>query len=156
MSIRFHGAFQLRIDFAILLSLVVACPQLVGKSLKAKKGRVHFVATSTLLRNTWGMNQDTYLAFLRLPKVAEPVLVRLVDEYPALEAPLSHADLTSDLEVRIAVVRDDGCKGAFSQLLLRAAPGDLIALLNEPMQYRPNLEPAPTPDSILPCYRVVR
>jgi hypothetical protein len=44
-----------------------------------EKAPVRFPAGSTLVRRTWEMNEDTYLAELRLRQNSEPKLVRLID-----------------------------------------------------------------------------
>lgn len=123
---------------------------------RGQKARVHFLATSTLIRGTWGQNEDTYLAQLLLPKQNEAVLVRLVDAYPNEWPPLSRSVLTSDSGAPLAVRRDDQCDRPFGQILLRTAPGDPMALLPERLGYQPLLDRTPAPGTILPCYRVLR
>lgn len=120
------------------------------------KTRVRFLATSTLVRGTWGENEDTYLAQLLLPKQNEAVLVRLVDAYPNEWPPLSREVLTSDAGAVLPVRRDSDCDRPFGQILLRAAPGDPMAILPERLGYRPQLDKTPAAATILPCYRVLR
>jgi hypothetical protein len=122
---------------------------------RGEKVQVHFLATSTLLRNTWGQNEDTYLAQLLFPKQNETVLVRLVDSYPNEWPPISRGVLTSQTTA-MRVSRDSGCDLPFSRMLLRAVPGDPIAILQERLRYQPQLERAPEPNAALPCYRVAR
>jgi hypothetical protein len=61
-----------------------------------EKAGVRFLATSTLVRGTWGWNEDSYLAELHLAADNKMTLVRLVDAYPNEGPPLSRAVLTSD------------------------------------------------------------
>ncbi|MGB7265654.1 MAG: hypothetical protein WBC92_09085 [Terracidiphilus sp.] len=122
----------------------------------AKKSQARFLATSTLIRGTWGENEDTYLAQLVLPEQNEAVLVRLVDTYPNEAPPLSYSTLTSDSGTLLRVKRDRECDRPFGEILLRAAPGDLIAILPERLDYRPPLEYTPGNATIVPCYRTVR
>lgn len=123
---------------------------------QAQKARVQFLATSTLIRGTWGPNEDTYLAQLVLPKQNEAVLVRLVDAYPNEWPPLSRNVLTSDAGAVLPVKRDAECDRPFGEILLRTAPGDSMAILPEQLGYRPQLDRMPAPGTILPCYRVLR
>ena len=122
----------------------------------AQKARVRFLATSTLIRGTWGQNEDTYLAQLMLPKQNEAVLVRLVDAYPNEWPPLAHEVLTSDAGAVLPVKRDQECDRPFGEILLRTAPGDRMAILPERLGYRPPFDRTPAPGAILPCYRVLR
>lgn len=121
-----------------------------------KKARVHFLANSTLLRYTWGQNQDTYLAQLFFPKQSVPVLARLVDVYSNGWPSLSRKVLKSDTGTILRVERDEDCDRPYGEMLLRTAPGDLLAILPERLHYQPHLDDTPAPDSILPCYRVIR
>ncbi len=121
-----------------------------------QKVRVRFLANSTLLRGTWGMNQDTYLAQLSFPKQSAPVFARLMDVYPNGWPPLARNVLKSNTGTILRVQRDEDCDRPFGEMLLRTAPGDLLAILPERLQYQLNLEDQPTPDSILPCYKVIR
>jgi hypothetical protein len=123
---------------------------------QGQKARVRFLATSTLIRGTWGQNEDTYLAQLVLPKQNEAVLVRLVDAYPNEWPPLAHKVLTSEAGALLPVCRDQECDRPFGEILLRTAPGDPMAILPERLGYRPPLDRTPAPGTILPCYRVLR
>lgn len=121
-----------------------------------QKARVYFLATGTLVRGSWGQNQDTYLAQLFLPKQKAAVLVRVVDTYPSPWPPLSRDVLLSDNATMLSVTRDSSCDRSFGEMVLRTAPGDPLAILPERLGYQPRLDPMPTPGSILPCYRVLR
>jgi hypothetical protein len=121
-----------------------------------QKARVRFLATSTLIRGTFGPNEDTYLAELSLNKGNERVLIRLIDAYPNETPPISLEDLTTPTGVTIRVRRDFECDRPFEQMIMRAAPGDPLAILPERLEYQPQLTSTPQPDSRLPCYRIVR
>jgi hypothetical protein len=121
-----------------------------------QKARVRFLATSTLIRGTWGLNQDTFLAQLLLPKQNEMVLVRLVDAYPSDWPPLSRAVLQSGNGTILHVQRDQECDRPFRETLLRTAPGDPMAILPERLGYQPQLDRTPEPGTILPCCRTIR
>lgn len=123
---------------------------------RGQKARVHFLANGTLLRFTWGQNQDTYLAQLYFPKQSAPVLARLMDVYSNGWPPLSRRVLKSDTGTILRVERHEDCDRPFGEMLLRTAPGDLLAILPERLHYQPHLENPPAPDSILPCYKVIR
>jgi len=120
------------------------------------KVRVRFLATGTLVRGTWGQNEDTYLAELSLSHDTESVLVRLIDAYPNEAPPLSREVLTSQSGTALRVNRDSECDRPFARMLLRTAPGDLMAILPERHGYRPPMERLPASQTILPCYRVSR
>ena len=123
---------------------------------RVQKSKVHFLATATLLRGTWGMNQDIYLVEL-VPKKADfPKLVRIVDEYPEFTRPLSHDVLTDQVGDVLRRVREDSCDIVYAGMHLRTAPGDPMALLHERLGYQLNLQKTPDPDELLSCYRIVR
>ena len=121
-----------------------------------KKTRVRFLATSTLIRNSWGPNEDTYFAELLFPKQNEAVPVRLIDAYPNEAPPLSRVALTSPAGTILRVKRDQGCDLPYSRLQLRSAPGDSMAMLPVKISYQPKSDHAVAPEAILPCYRVSR
>ena len=102
------------------------------------------------------MNQDTYLAQLSFPKQSESVLARLMDVYSNGWPPLSRGTLRSATGTVLRVERDEDWDRPFEEILLRTAPGDLLAILPEQLHYQPLLEETPTPETILPCYKVVR
>lgn len=121
-----------------------------------QKARVRFLATSTLIRGTFGRNKDTYLAKLILTLEGDPLLVRLVDSYPNEVPPLSRAALTSDTGTKFRVSRDADCDRPYGEMILRTAPGDPMAILHERLGYRPQLLKTPEPNEMLPCYRTAR
>jgi len=118
--------------------------------------RVRFLATSTLIRGTFGQNEDTYLAQIVLPRENEAVLARLVDAYPNEAPPLSYNVLLSDSGTLLRVRREAKCDRPFGEMLMRTAPGDPMAILPERLGYKPRMEQAPNPTVVLPCYRVLR
>lgn len=120
---------------------------------RAFKARTHFLATSTSIRGTWGLNMDVYLAEIVLHKGSEPVLARLVDEYNNLDAPISVVALTSATGATLRVRRDRQCDMPYAQMQLRTAPGDPMAILHERLGYQPQLSQTPQPTELLPCYR---
>ena len=89
------------------------------------------VATSTLIRNTWEPNEDTYLAQLFFPAQYEAALLRLADAYPN-EGPSVALDiLQSDAHVVPSVKRNVGCDRPCGEIWLRIAPSDPMAILPE-------------------------
>jgi hypothetical protein len=117
---------------------------------------VRFLATRTLIRGTFGQNDDTYLAELTFTHKEGPVLVRLVDSYPNETPPLSRTTLISELGTTLKVRRDTDCDRPYGELILRTAPDDPMAILPEKLGYRPQLQRTPQPNEMLPCYRTVR
>jgi hypothetical protein len=83
-------------------------------------------------------------------------LIRLVDTYPNEWPPLSREVLKSDAGTVLPVKRDAECDRPFGEMLLRTAPGDPMAILQERLGYRPPLDWTPAPGTVLPCYRVLR
>jgi hypothetical protein len=120
------------------------------------KARAQFLATSTLIRGTFGQNEDTYLAELSFTPEGDSLLVRLVDSYPNEAPPLSRAALTSASGTTFKVRRDAGCDRPYGEIILRTAPGDPMAILHERIGYRPQLLRTPEPNEMIPCYRTVR
>ena len=121
-----------------------------------EKARVRFLATSTLIRGTFGQNEDTYLAQVFTARGDESYLIRLVDAYPNETPSLPKATLTSDSGTLLRIQRDPQCDRLYGEMLLRTAPGDPMAILHERLSYRPQMERAPEPTSNLPCYRTER
>ena len=141
----------------VLLTLTVALSQANAWPHKlGKKARVTFVAAGTLIRGTWGQNEDTYLVSLVFSKGTEPVLARLVDTYPNEWPSISFDALTAPGGTVMRVKRDPRCDVLFGQMPLRAAPGDLMAVLPVKLTYRPQLERLPPPNAVLPCYHRMR
>ncbi len=147
-----------RSQIAAALMIAAMTPATAGAwpHRRGQKAHVHFLASSTLIRGTWGQNEDTYLAQLLLPKQNEAVLVRLVDAYPNEWPPLAREVLRSDAGAVLAVKRDAECDRPFGQILLRTAPGDPMVILPERLGYQPQFDRTPAAGTILPCYRVLR
>jgi hypothetical protein len=106
---------------------------------KVIKANIRFRAASTLFRTTWAVNSDTYLAELTSRKHGKTILVHLIDEYPNRFAPLSREIQLSTIGSVLRVYRDPACDLLYSQIVLRAAPGDLMAVLPERLGYKPIL-----------------
>lgn len=121
-----------------------------------QKAQVRFLATSTLIRGTFGPNEDTYLAELSLEKGSERILIRLIDAYPNETPPISREDLTAPSGVTLRVRRDFECDRPYEQMIMRTSPGDPLAILPERLEYQPQLSSTPQPGTRLPCYRTER
>jgi hypothetical protein len=124
--------------------------------IRVQKAHVRFLAASTFVRGTWGYNQDIFLAELLSSRHGEPLLVRLIDEYPNTYPSLSADVLASQTGTALRVKRDSQCDSSYASMLLRTAPNDPRAILHERLGYTPQLAKTPEPDAILPCYRTVR
>jgi hypothetical protein len=123
---------------------------------KYRKADVRFLASSTSVRSSIADNQDVYLVKVRLADQREPSLARLVDTYPPYQTGLSERTLTAPDGAHLKVRRDQSCDTAFGRMLLRTAPGSMLAILPERLDYQPNLPSAIALNQVLPCYRVVR
>lgn len=121
-----------------------------------QRATVRFLATSTVYRTTWGMDEDDYLTAVKFPKSGSSVLARLVDEYSNWAPPIPAVILKSDNGTRFYLLRDPDCDIPFREMLLRTAPGDPMAILPEKLEYHPHLRNVPAPGTILPCYLTVR
>jgi hypothetical protein len=133
------------------VTTAAAWPRHHGQTVKAR-----FLAASTLVRGTWGPNEDTYFVELHFDRHADTPLVRLVDLYPNEAPPISTSILTSPKTTKLNVRRDPACDRPYGEIYLRAAPGDPMAILSERLAYWPKLDHEPEPTAILPCYRTVR
>jgi hypothetical protein len=140
----------------VMILTVSAASVSATQAKKTKKARVHFLATGTEIRGTWGFNQDTYFAELAFVKDGPLQFVRIVDEYSQLAPPLSRESLTSVSGIPLRLRRDGGCDIRYSDLHLRTAPGDPMAILPVTLHYLPRLAKAPDAGEVLPCYRIVR
>jgi hypothetical protein len=145
-----------RIVVMVAVIAVSATSALAWPHKKGQRLQVRFVATSTLIRGTYGPNEDTYLAELSLDKGRERFLVRLVDAYPNEAPPILRVNLTAPSGIMLRLRRDFGCDRLFGEILSRTAPGDPMAILPERLGYQPDLDKAPDPNAVLPCYRTVR
>ena len=148
--------FHVRL-MTVSLLIVVTCSTASAWTHKmGQKARVKFLATSTLIRGTFGPNEDTYLAELSLNKDSEHVLIRLIDAYPNEAPPLSREDLTAPSGITLRVRRDFECDRPYEQMITRTAPGDPMAILPVRLEFQPQLERAPSSNARLPCYRIAR
>jgi len=150
-----------------VLGLVVVCmaaPLILAvfpypaeaKTHRVLKARVRFLATGSLIRGTWGSNQDQYLIEVTENPTSEPVLARLFDDYATYQLPLSHDTLTSPTGSVLKVRRDPRCDIPYSAMQLRAPPGDPLAIAREMLGYQPKLNKVVPSDAMLPCYRPER
>lgn len=121
-----------------------------------QKAHVRFLATITLIRGTWGPNEDTYVAELSVDKDKEHALIRLIDAYPNEVPPTSRAELTATSGVALRVRRDFDCNRSYGLTILHTAPNDPLAILSERLEYQPQLDWTPQAGAILPCYRTMR
>ena len=140
---------------AAVLAIITAS---VGASTHKQvlKAHLRFLATSTLIRNTWGRNEDTYLAESTFPSQPAPVLIRLIDNYPNEFPSLPLETLASQVGTMLRVRRDVQCDIPFGRLALRTALGDPLAILPERLGYEPKLTRTPDAVEVLPCYRLIR
>jgi hypothetical protein len=120
------------------------------------KARVRFLATGTLIRGTQGSNQDQYLVEVAETPASEPIIARLLDDYPTYELPLPYETLTSPTGSVLKIRRDSRCEIPYSAMQLRTAPGDPMAIVRARLGYQPQFEKAPAPHTMLPCYRPER
>jgi hypothetical protein len=142
----------------IAIFLIASCSLSAGARSHGsiEKAQIHFLATSTVIRGTWGTNEDVYLAELRLSSNGESTLVRLIDEYSSDFPPLSTKALTSPAGTVLRVRRDVQCDVPYGAMLLRTAAGDPTAILSDRLGYDPKLSSVPASHMILRCYRTVR
>ncbi len=133
-------------------TLAIGAPRNNG----VEKRKVLFLATSSLVRGTWGYDEDTYLAEFVPANDNVGLLIRLIDDHPNFALPLSSDVLTSGTGTVLKVKRDRQCDIPYGAMLLRAAPGDPMAIIPERMTFRPNLNQPVDPATKLACYRVVR
>ncbi|HSY36303.1 MAG TPA: hypothetical protein VK814_11185 [Acidobacteriaceae bacterium] len=147
----FSRTIYIAVIFTVLATTVRAWAHKSGQ-----QALVRFLATSTIIRSSSGPNEDTYLAELTLTPKSDPLLVRLIDLYPSAASALPKAVLISAKGSVLRVLRDTECDRPYDKIILRTAPGDPMAILQETLSYLPPLDPVPAPDAIVPCYRVVR
>lgn len=151
---RFHRASQIAVVLLASPFAIAAAGEWHHKH--EQKARVRFLATSTVIHGTLGPNEVTYLARLLFPRQNEAVLVRLVDAYPNEWPPLAREVLRSEAGSVLPVRRDTECYRPFGEILLRTAPGALMAISSQRLSYRPPLGRTPGSTTILPCCRVLR
>lgn len=147
------------LEVLVILFLLFGSPSATAAthSLHSSRALVRFVATSTSIRSSYAGSEDVFLAEASFGKEAEsPILVKLVDRYPPYKAPIKLETLVSPPGTWLHLRRDVECDVALSAMPLRTAPGDPTAVLAESLVFRPQLPPSAKPDSMLPCYRIVR
>jgi hypothetical protein len=143
-------------SWTVLLALLTASGAAGERHAHHLKADVHFLATSTSFHSKWAESEDVYLVELGVGKGgASPAL--LVDQFPVYREPLSRSILTAPGGVRLLLSRDTACDIEFARILpLRSAPGEPTSFIDEKLVFTPQLPPALTPETVLPCYRVVR
>lgn len=130
---------------------------LAKRSDKPIKIEVQFLADSTIVRSSYGENEDVYLVKLTAERGgSEAVFARLIDRYPPSGVSIPSEVLASEQQTRFEVHRDRHCDIAYRDFVLRARPGDPLAILPERLGFKPELSPPISPTDVLPCYRVVR
>ena len=137
----------------VLLALVAAAGQRHTRSLKAD---FHFLATNSSFHNVWAESVDVYLVEVVVGK-REALPALLVDQFPDDGEPLSQDILTAPADARLRLSRDSSCDIEIAKIRpLRTALGDPTSVLGEKLVLTPQLSLTLTPETILPCYRVVR
>lgn len=123
---------------------------------KSVKAEVRLLADSTIIRSSYGANEDVFLVELPLERdESEVVLARLIDRYPPSGAPISPEVLTTEQPITLQVHRDRRCDVAYRDMVLRTRPGDPFALLPKKLVFEPALSPPVDPTSVLPCHRII-
>lgn len=145
-----------KLGMAVLLVIAAPIGAIAAVHVHSVKAHLHFLATSTSVHSELGTNQDIYLAEITLPRSDETILVRLIDEYPPYRLTLSSEILSSPDGAVLKVRRDKMCDRALTQMPLRTAPGDPLAILPQRLRYQPQLPGSIDPEMVLPCYRTVR
>lgn len=143
-------------DIPIAICLVGVSLALAKCPDKPVKAEVRFLADSTIVRSSYGENEDVYLVELALERdESEVVLARLIDRYPPSGAPISPEVLTTEQPIRLQVHRDRRCDVAYRDMVLRTRPGDPFALLPKKLGFESALSPPVDPTSVLPCHRII-
>jgi hypothetical protein len=138
---------------------VCLAPVTIARAAKNAALRVHvsFLAVGSSVHSLLAHSEDIYLVELRpRDSAGEPILALLIDEYPSYRAPIPSETQKSASGLSLRVTRDHSCDARFADVPLRAAPGDPLARLPEPMSYTPRLPRAVDPGETLPCYRVLK
>lgn len=144
---------------ALAFILVAAWPAISAARpflLRPFKARAHFLATSTCIRGTWGLNLDLYLAELSTKKGSDLLMVRLVDEYGKLGASVFLVSLTFATGTNLRIRRDQQCDMPYAQMQLRTAPGDQIVILHERLVDQSQLFQTSGQNKVAQCYRPAR
>jgi hypothetical protein len=147
---------------ALLISSLLIC--MLGSAgkiecsrrIKSVRPTVRFLATSWFVRGTWGRNEDRYLVEITPPRSESSSLAYLIDSYPNEAPPQTVEALNSQVDSKPNVRLDFGCDIPVRALVLRTAPGDLMAVLPEQHSFQPKLDPPLRWDEIVPCYRTMR
>jgi hypothetical protein len=137
-----------------LMCATALCAQKLPRTVKLP---VHFLATSTSIRDSEGHNEDVYLVAISLPGDAGEIAVaRLIDEFPPYRQAISKQLLDTDGTISMRLRRDRECDRPFGLVPLRTAPGDPSAVLAERLGFNPKLPHQVESADTIPCYRTVR
>lgn len=121
------------------------------------KAHVRFLATGELIRVALGLSHDEYLVSVAIASHTDQKQVaRLVDDYINFAPPIPQNVQNAANDTTFELVRDSSCDLPYLAMMLRSAPGDLIAIYPAPMHYTPVLDEAIAPSTVIPCYRTVR
>lgn len=146
-----------RVHAFLLVSTLtfIAQAQPHGNGLKL---RVISIAKRTSVHTDDAQNEDVYLASIASTgsERVDSALVKLIDEYPSYRRSLSKAVLSSKSGPILTLRRDADCDIARAEMPLRTAPGNPVAILPEVLSYAPLLPAGILPNTLLPCYRLVR
>jgi hypothetical protein len=66
---------------------------------RPKKAQVRLLASKRLVRGTWGLNENTYLAELTIAHVSQHLWVGMINACPNEAPPLPGGQLTSSLRI---------------------------------------------------------
>jgi hypothetical protein len=141
------------------LAVVIATSNITagaGQHRNGQKAELRFLATGTLIRGTWGANEDSYLAQLTFAHEDNLLLVGLVDSCPNEAPPSPRAVLTSLSGKTFKMRRNMACDLPDRRMILRTARGAPMAILHEGLGYQPQLIEAPEPSHVVPCYETSR
>ncbi len=146
-----------RIAFAALLPLLCSAPgNAKTEKVRPEKVTVSLVARSTAAHVSWGESQDVYLAEMRGAEGGAATWIKLVDEYPGTAVPLIRVAYYVQKDLALRVIRDSQCDAPLSQIPLRTAPGDAMAILAVRLSYSPMRSDLPGGAEQIPCYRNYR
>lgn len=139
---------------AVSLMLAALAMDATADRLHLPRAHVTFLATGTSVHGSLGESQDVYLIEITEGESDQPVLARLIDEYPPDRSALPPETVTSGGTLKVR--RDRRCDIAIAQMPIRTAPGDPMAILPERLGFKPHLPRKVAASEVLPCYRTAR
>lgn len=140
----------------VILTLASVQAVKAREGIHTVKARVRFLATSWVIRGTWGHNEDKYLAEIALTPSDAPSLAYLIDNYRNEEPPLSFDVLTAQKGTVLRLRQDSVCNIPIEQIAFRTAPGDPMAILPGRLGYHPVITQLTKTGTVIPCYRIAR